>query len=152
MLVSRSCYWPFSVRAVEEDMVVPATIRLSWWWVVQVWDIWQPRPIVWQQSTYATELVVVLCRFVGSRAGKTLAFSRPSRIKASCGFLSVWSCSGWAFFSACMLSPYISSGILTISPPDAQVLVMSFSGNEQVYPSLPFPHALRNLGSGGGER
>ena len=28
--VSRSCSWPFSVRAVEEDMVVPATLRLSW--------------------------------------------------------------------------------------------------------------------------
>jgi hypothetical protein len=24
------CSWPFSVRAVEEDMVVPATLRLSW--------------------------------------------------------------------------------------------------------------------------
>jgi hypothetical protein len=27
---SRSCSWPFSVRAVEEDMVAPATLRLSW--------------------------------------------------------------------------------------------------------------------------
>jgi hypothetical protein len=26
---SRSCSWPFSVRAFEEDMVVPATLRLS---------------------------------------------------------------------------------------------------------------------------
>jgi hypothetical protein len=26
---SRSCSWPFSVRAVEEDMVTPATLRLS---------------------------------------------------------------------------------------------------------------------------
>jgi hypothetical protein len=26
---SRSCSWPFSVRAVEEDMVSPATLRLS---------------------------------------------------------------------------------------------------------------------------
>jgi hypothetical protein len=28
--VSRSCSWPFSVHAVEEDMVAPATLRLSW--------------------------------------------------------------------------------------------------------------------------
>jgi hypothetical protein len=27
---SRSCFWPFSVRAVEEDMVAPTTLRLSW--------------------------------------------------------------------------------------------------------------------------
>jgi hypothetical protein len=27
---SRSCSWPFSVRAAEEDMVTPATLRLSW--------------------------------------------------------------------------------------------------------------------------
>jgi hypothetical protein len=27
---SWSCSWPFSVRAVEEDMVAPATLRLSW--------------------------------------------------------------------------------------------------------------------------
>jgi hypothetical protein len=27
---SRSCSWPFSVRAIEEDMVAPATLRLSW--------------------------------------------------------------------------------------------------------------------------
>jgi hypothetical protein len=36
------------------------------------------RSVAWQQSAYATELVVVLCRFGGSRAGKTLAFSCPS--------------------------------------------------------------------------
>jgi hypothetical protein len=28
--VSRSCSWPFFVRAVEEDTVTPATLRLSW--------------------------------------------------------------------------------------------------------------------------
>jgi hypothetical protein len=82
---------------------------------------------------------VVLCRFGGSRAGKILAFSRPSRTDAWCGCLSVWSCSGLASFFACVLSPYISSGILPMSPPDAQVFVVSFSGNEQVYPALPFP-------------
>jgi hypothetical protein len=28
--VSRSCSWPFSMRAVEEDIVASATLRLSW--------------------------------------------------------------------------------------------------------------------------
>ena len=37
------------------------------------------------------------------------------------------------------LSLYVSSGILPMSPPDAQVFVVSFSGNEQVCPPLPFP-------------
>jgi hypothetical protein len=27
---SRSCSWPFSVRAVEEDMVAPTMLRLPW--------------------------------------------------------------------------------------------------------------------------
>jgi hypothetical protein len=40
---------------------------------------------------------------------------------------------------ACSLPIYIYSGILPMSPPDAQVFVMSFSGNEQVCPPLPFP-------------
>jgi hypothetical protein len=63
----------------------------------------------------------------------------PSRTDALCGCLFVWSCSGWASFSACMLSPYICSGILPMSPPDTQIFVVSFSGNEQVCPPLPFP-------------
>jgi hypothetical protein len=136
---SWSCSWPFSMCVVEEDMMAPATRRLSWRWGVQVWDIGQLRPVAWLQSAYATELVVVLCHFGGSRAGKILAFSHPFRTYASCECLSVWSCSGLAFFSAYMPSPYISSGILPMSPPDAQVFVVSFSGNEQVYPPLPFP-------------
>ncbi|AQK69807.1 NAD(P)-binding Rossmann-fold superfamily protein [Zea mays] len=74
---------------------------------------------------------MVLCRFGGSRAGKTLAFSSPSRIDAWCVCLSVWSCSSWVSFFACVLSPYISSGILPMSPPDTQIFVLSFSGNEQ---------------------
>jgi hypothetical protein len=62
------------------------------------------RPVARQHSTYATKLVVVLYRLGGSRAGKALAFSRFSRTNAWCGCLSVWSCSDWASFSACMLS------------------------------------------------
>jgi hypothetical protein len=83
-----------------------------------------------------------------SRVGKALAFSRPSMINAWCGCLSVWSCSDWASFSACVLSLYISSGILPISPLDAQVFVVSFSSNEQACPPLPFPSRSTNLGSG----
>jgi hypothetical protein len=37
------------------------------------------------------------------------------------------------------LSLYVSSGILPMPPPYAQVFVVPFSGNEQVYPPLPFP-------------
>jgi hypothetical protein len=47
-----------------------------------------------KRRQYATKLVVVLCCFSGSMAEKTLAFSRPSRIDAWCGCLSVRSCSG----------------------------------------------------------
>jgi hypothetical protein len=148
---SRSCSWPFSVRAVEEDIVAPAMLRLSWRCGVQVWDIGQPRPVAWQQSAYATELVVVLCRFGGSRAGKTLSFSRPSWIDAWCGCLSVWSCSGWASFFAYVLSPYISSGILPMSPLDAYVFVVSFSAMNRYVCLFASPPALRNLGSGGGD-
>jgi hypothetical protein len=136
---SRTFSCPFSMRAVKEDMVTPAMLMLSWRWGVQVWDIRQPRLVAWQQSAYVTELVVVLCRFDGSRAGKTLAFYRLYRNDVWCGCLSVWSCSSWAFFSACVLSPYISSGILPVSPADAQVFIVSFSGNEQVCPPLSFP-------------
>jgi hypothetical protein len=64
---SRSCSWLFFVRAAEQDTMEPATLRLSWWWRVQNWDIGQPRPLARQQSAYATELVV-LCRLGGSRA------------------------------------------------------------------------------------
>jgi hypothetical protein len=79
------------------------------------------------------------------RAGKTLAFSRPSRTDAWCGCLSVWSCSGWVYFSACVLSPYISSGILPMSSSDVHVFVVSFSSNEHVCPSLPFSSCSTKL-------
>jgi hypothetical protein len=37
------------------------------------------------------------------------------------------------------LSLYVSSSILPMSPLDVQVFVVSFFGNEQVCPPLPFP-------------
>jgi hypothetical protein len=40
------------------------------------------RPVARQQLAYATELMVLLCHLGGSRAGKALAFSRPSRTDA----------------------------------------------------------------------
>jgi hypothetical protein len=82
--------------------------------------------------------------FGGSRAGKTLAFSRPSRIDVWCGCLSVWRCSGWASISTCLLSPYISSVILPMLPPDAQVFVVSFLDNKDVCLSLTFPFCSTN--------
>jgi hypothetical protein len=46
---------------------------------------------------------------------------------------------------------YVSSGILLMLPPDAQVFVMSFSGNEQVCPPLPFPFCSAKPWKWGGE-
>jgi hypothetical protein len=43
------------------------------------------------------------------------------------------------FLHLCALSLYVSSGILPMSPPDAQVFIVSFSDNEQVCLPLPFP-------------
>ena len=43
------------------------------------------------------------------------------------------------FIHLCALSVYVSSVILLMSPLDTQVFVVSFSGNEQVCPPLPFP-------------
>jgi hypothetical protein len=43
------------------------------------------------------------------------------------------------FLRLSALSLYVSSGILPMLPLDAQVFVVSFSGNEQVCPSLLFP-------------
>jgi hypothetical protein len=63
---SQSCSWPFSVRAGLRHLGC----------------IGDEDPIKRQQSSSATELVVVLCRLGGSRAGKALAFSRPSRTDA----------------------------------------------------------------------
>jgi hypothetical protein len=67
---SRSCSWLFFVRAAEEDTMASATLRLSWRWRVQIWDIGQLRPVARQKSIYATKLVVVLCRLGRSRAGR----------------------------------------------------------------------------------
>jgi hypothetical protein len=43
------------------------------------------------------------------------------------------------FLHLCALSLYVSSDILPMLPPDAQVSVMSFSSNKQVCPPLSFP-------------
>jgi hypothetical protein len=134
-------------------MVAPSILRLSWWWGVQVWDIVQPRPVAWQQSTYVIELVVVVCRFGGSRVGKTLAFSRPSRTDTWCGCLSVWSCSGWAYFPACVLSPYMYLAVYYLCrlqiPRSSPCPSPATNMYARFFPSTP---ALRNLRNGGDER
>jgi hypothetical protein len=105
-----------------------------------------------QQLAYATELVVVLCRIGGSRARKALAFSRPSWTDAWCGCLLVWSCSDWAFFSACVLSPYMYLAIYYLCrlqmPRSSSCPSPAMNRYAHLFTSLP---ALRNLGSGGGE-
>jgi hypothetical protein len=130
----------FFVHAAEEGTMASATLRLSWRWWVQIWDIGQSRPVARQQSAYATELVVVLCRLCGSRAGKVLAFSHPfsdwSLVRVPLG-LELLRLD--FFLHLCALSLYVSSGILPMSPSDVQVFVVSFSGNEQAWVPLPFP-------------
>jgi hypothetical protein len=55
------------------------------------------------------------------------------------------------FLCLCALSLYVSSSILLMSPPDAQVFVVSFSGNEHVCSSLPFPSFSTKPWKWGGE-
>jgi hypothetical protein len=101
--------------------------------------------------TYATELLVVLCRFGGSRAGKTLVFSRPSQTDDWCGCLSVWSCSGWASSLACSLPIYLAVYYLCCLQMFRSSSCPSPVTNMYVR-LFPSPPALRNLGSEGGER
>jgi hypothetical protein len=105
-----------------------------------------------QHSTYAMELVVVLCRLGGSRARKTLAFSRSSWTDTWCWCLSVRSYSGWASFSACMLSHYMYLAIYYLCrlqmPRSSSCPSPATNRYARLFPSLP---ALRNLGSGGDE-
>jgi hypothetical protein len=88
---SRSCSWPFSVRAVEEDMVAPATLLAMRSPGLRYWTT-KTRSVTAVGICYGVGGGVVSLR--GSRAGKTLTFSRPSRTDAWCGCLLVWSCSG----------------------------------------------------------
>jgi hypothetical protein len=97
-------------------------------------------------------VLVVLCRLGESRAGKALTFSRPSRIDNWCGCLSVWSYSVWAFFSACVLFPYMYLAVYYLCrlqmPRSSSCPSPTTNMYARLFPSLP---ALRNLGSGGGE-
>jgi hypothetical protein len=98
------------------------------------------------------ELVVVLFLLDWSRSWKALAFSRPSRTNAWCGCLSVWSCSSWVSFFACMLSSYLYLEVYYLCriQMTRSLSCPSPTTNRyaRLFPSLP---ALRNLGSGGGE-
>jgi hypothetical protein len=92
---------------------------------------------------------VVLCRLGGSRAEKAPTFSRPSRTDAWCGCLSVWSCSSWASFSTCMLSPYMYLAVYYLCrlqmPMSSSCPSSATNRYARLFPSLP---TLRNLGSG----
>jgi hypothetical protein len=95
---------------------------------------------------------VVLCRLGGSRAGKALAFSRPSRTDAWCGCLSVWSCSGWASFSACVLSSYMYLAIYYLCRLQMSRFSSYPSPAMNMYARLfPFLPALRKHDNGGGK-
>jgi hypothetical protein len=80
---------------------------------------------------------------------KALAFSRPFWTDAWCGCLSIWNCSGWASFSACVLSPcmYLAVYYLCCFQMSMSSSCPSAATNryDWLFPSLP---ALRNLGSG----
>jgi hypothetical protein len=92
---------------------------------------------------------VVFCRLNRSMAGKAVTFSRPSRTDAWCGCLSVWSCSGWASFFACVLSPYIYQAVYCLCrlqmPRSSSCPSPATNRYARFFPSLP---ALQNLGSG----
>jgi hypothetical protein len=116
---SRSFSWPFSARAIEEDMVAPATLRLSWRWGVQVWYIGQPRSVAWQQSTYdSVGGGVVSPRRVqgweGTRILSPFSDWRLVRVPLGLELLRL----GF-FIRLCALSQFVFSGILPMSPPDA---------------------------------
>jgi hypothetical protein len=87
---------------------------------------------------------VVLCRLSGSRAGKALTFSHPSRIDVLCG----WSCSGWASFFACVLSPYMYLAVYYLCrfqmSRSSSCPSLAMNRYACLFPFLP---ALRNLRS-----
>jgi hypothetical protein len=73
---------------------------------------------------------------------KAFAFSRPFRTDAWCWRLSVWSCSGWASFSACVLSPcmYLAVYYLCLLQISMSSSCTSPAMNmyDCLFPSLPF--------------
>jgi hypothetical protein len=93
--------------------------------------------------------MVVLCHLGGSRAGKAVTFSHPSRTDAWCGRLSVWSCSSWTSFFACVLSPYMYLAVYYLCrlqmPRSSSCPSPATNKYVRLFPSLP---ALWNIGSG----
>jgi hypothetical protein len=145
---SRSCSWLFFVRAAEEDTMTPTTLRLSW----QNLRYWTTKA--------RSAAAIGICYGVGGgvvspwrvQGWKALAFSRPFWTDAWCWCLSVCSCSGWASFFTCVLSPciYLAVYYLCCLQMSMSSLCPSPATNRYdcLFPSLP---ALRNLGSRGGE-
>ena len=83
---------------------------------------------------------------------KALAFSHPFQTDAWCGCLSVCSCSGWASFSACVLSPCMYLAVYYLRRLQMFMSLSCSSPATNIYDCLfsPLP-ALRNLRSGRGE-
>ncbi|PWZ09320.1 hypothetical protein Zm00014a_010914 [Zea mays] len=134
--------------------------RRTWWRLPRLGYLSDESPGLRYWTTKTRSVAAIsICYGVGGglvslrrvRAGKTLAFSRPSRTDAWCGCLSVWSCSGWfisplacslpiylAVYYLCRLQMFMSSSCLS---PATNMYV-------HLFPSHP---ALRNFGSDGGE-
>jgi hypothetical protein len=102
----------------------------------------------WTTKACSATVVGIYYGVGGSKAGKALAFSRPSWTDAWYGCLAVWSCSSWAFFFACVLSSYTYLAVyylcrLQISR-SSSCPSPATNRYARLFPSLP---ALRNLGS-----
>jgi hypothetical protein len=98
------------------------------------------------------ELVLLLCRFDGSRAGKTLAFSRPSQIDAGAG-ASRFGAAPVGLLSSlmCYIPIYLAVYYLCRLQMTRSSSCPSLTMNRYVR-LFPSPPALRNLESEGGER
>jgi hypothetical protein len=149
---SRSCSWLFFVRAVEEDTMATATLRLSWRRRIQIWDIGQPRPAARQQSAYATEWWWWCVASTGPGLEATrilLPFSDWRLVQVPLGLELLWLgfflrlralslCMYLAVYYLCRFQMSMSSSCPSPATNRYDCLFLSLS-------------ALRNLGSGGGE-
>jgi hypothetical protein len=121
------------VRAAEEVTVAPATLRLSWQWGVQIWDIGQPVDICYRVGVGVVSPQRVQ-GWEGTHILSSFSDRRLVRVPLGLELLRLG-----LFFRLHALSLYVSSGILPMSPPHAQVFIVSFSGNEHVCLPLSIP-------------
>jgi hypothetical protein len=94
----------------------------------------------------------VFCRLNDPGLGRHSHSLALLRLATGAGCLSVWSCSGWASFSACVLSPYMYLAVYYLCrlqmPRSSSCPSPATNKYARLFPSLP---ALQNLGSAGGE-